>query len=202
MPILPLILIILWLVFRGAGRQQIIQLFEDLEDSLGREDPGADGNSFVVSPSEGSFIATPNAPIAARNWAQDIADAVVGPAQPVQVGPTHALVVDAIPRGAWDEKGWNRTTLHGKQVYTGYYDVKRRGRPVQYAGRVVEEHNTFVAYVADPPREIKRHPKGPCFRLIKAPWFRVEWRRPARNPDDAILYVQKVLDEALNGRRR
>jgi hypothetical protein len=35
--------------------------------------------------------------------------------------------------------------------------------------------------------------------LLQAPWFQLNWHRGANNVDDAILYLEKVLDEAVNG---
>jgi hypothetical protein len=55
-----------------------------------------------------------------------------------------------------------------------------------------------TAYIADPPPEIRRHPHGACFQLYRDPWFQLHWSRPARNPDDAILYMERVLDESIN----
>jgi hypothetical protein len=33
---------------------------------------------------------------------------------------------------------------------------------------------------------------------VDGAWFHVNWRQPARNADEAILYLEKVLDEAIN----
>ena len=116
------------------------------------------------------------------------------------IGPTEALSVQAPSRAAWDERGWTQHRENGQNIYSGFYQITHRGHPRMFPGRMVVNRKRITPFIADPPREIKRHPKGPCFRLAKSPWFRVEWRRPAQNVDDAILYVEKVLDEAVNGR--
>jgi hypothetical protein len=147
---------------------------------------------IVVGPSEEEpcLIVGPSEPI------------LVGPSEPIVViGPPEPLVVEPPPRGMWEDRGWTRCDQkNGREVYEGYFQVTRRrtGQPCRYQGCVIVDHREVVPYIADPPGELRDHPKWPCFTLVKAPWFRLEWERPAQNVDDAILYVEKVLDEALN----
>lgn len=118
---------------------------------------------------------------------------VIGPARPVTIGPR--------PRGVWEEQGWTRSRNDGTWVYEGYYRVRdRHGRQRRFPGRVIVRPGEVRPYIADPPPELRTHPKGPCFMLVRAPWFRLHWHRPAGNADEAILYIEKVLVEALNGR--
>lgn len=153
----------------------------------------------------------------------DASPRVVGPAlairvgpsseEPVRVGPSHEparvvgpaepWVVEPPPRGAWDERGWTRRNDNGRTTYEGYYQIRdqRTQQWRRFAGRVMVGRGSTTSYIADPPPEVKHHPKGPCFMMTKAPWFQLNWHRPATNVDDAILYVEKILDEALNGRR-
>ena len=116
------------------------------------------------------------------------------------IGPSEPLVAAPPPRGAWDDRGWTLHSENGRKVYEGYYQVthRRTRQPRRFHGRVTVIGREVVPYIADPPREIKRQPKGPCFILVKRPWFRIDWQRPAMNADDANLYVEKILDEALN----
>ncbi len=129
---------------------------------------------------------------------------VIGPAreQILVIRPAETMVVGPPPRGAWDERGWQRRIEKGHQTYEGEYQVKNvhTGQIERFRGRVIAEPKMAIAYIADPPPSIKRHPKGPCFMLLSAPWFRLNWAHPAKNVDDAILYVEKVLSEAINGR--
>jgi len=157
----------------------------------------ADGNPLVIGPASAIRVSPssqpPGEPVLVRPSEDPVL--VVRPAEP--------LVVEPPPRGAWDERGWARRSNNGRTTYEGYYQVlDRRGQQSRrFPGRVVVGRRSTTPYIADPPHQIKRHPKGPCFTVTKAPWFRIEWRRPATNVDDAILYVEKILDEALNGRR-
>lgn len=123
---------------------------------------------------------------------------VIGRPAPVDVSP--------VRRAAWDAKGWDRKWLGLQVVYEGAYEVRDRqvGQIRRCRGRIIEGPRGIAAYIADPPPEIRRHPKGPCFALLEAPWFCVHWHREPSSIDGAILYVETVLDESLNyyGNRR
>lgn len=127
---------------------------------------------------------------------------VIGPssAPALTVVPASPLSIEPPQRGAWDDRGWTQSSDNGWLVYDGRYHIPDRRRNEQrwFRGRVVVTNSRAEAYIADPPVEIKKHPKGPCFQLVEAPWFRVNWHHPAPTVDDAILYVEKVLDEAIN----
>ena len=143
----------------------------------------------------------------------------VGPSAPaVIVGPSDSapsdeptcprrsiVIIPSVPtwiappkRPAWDEQGW-REVVNGTQTfYEGHYRVRQRnGRLAEFPGRILVGDN-ITTYIAHPPPAIKRHPKGPCFQLTTPPWFRVHWHRAPSNVDDALLYVETVLDEVLN----
>ena len=128
----------------------------------------------------------------------------IAPIKPpvITAAPARAIPVEAAPRAAWDDRGWHLEHAGGEHIYTGFYQVKNRrtGERRQFEGRITQRGQTAVPYIADPPIEIKRHPKAPCFSVTQAPWFQIHWRRPAANADDALLYVERVLDEAINGR--
>jgi hypothetical protein len=125
---------------------------------------------------------------------------VVTPSRTIRIEPAVGQIVQPPPRGVWDENGWSHQASGRDHIYQGTYRVydPRRHQFSQYHGRIVERGNEIIPYIADPPYQIKHHPKGPCFVLESTPWFRVHWHHPARNVDDAILYIQKVLEEALN----
>jgi hypothetical protein len=127
-----------------------------------------------------------------------------GPPRRTVIRPTPSLVVVPPPRFAWDEKGWRRVVESGATHYVGSYRVRDRRRNTWsiFDGRLIEDQTGLRAYVADPPPELKTHPKGPCFQLTRPPWFRVHWHTPPENIDQACLYVESILKEALDGRRR
>lgn len=148
----------------------------------------------------------PSSPVVAR----PVVRVTVGPAAPapIVVAPPAArpvvvrlppIVVSEVPRAAWDAKGWERRTAPRGATYTGAYEVARRGGPIlRFAGRIEQRGERIDAYVADPPESIRRHPKGQCFALIEDGLFKVHWHRAPRNVDNAILYVERVLAEALS----
>ena len=120
--------------------------------------------------------------------------------RPTVVGPELGLLVAPRQRPAWDAKGWRAVPHDGRFAYEGFYEVlaKKTGERRRFSGRIIETKRTVATYISDPPVEIKGHPKGRCFSLIEALWFRVHWHAEPRNVDEAILYVEAVLDEALN----
>lgn len=129
---------------------------------------------------------------------------VVGPSNrgPIVIGPSSFLRIAPPPRAAWEEKGWIRLPNSANPTYTGEYQVTdhRTGLRQQYPGRIELVRREPVAYICRPPVEIRAHPKGPCFNLIEHDWFRLHWHRPAKNVDDAILYIERILYEAINRR--
>ena len=137
---------------------------------------------------------------------------VVGPGKTVLVAPasttTIGLIIEPLPaisiqaaqRPAWDDKGWTPIPHHSRRAFEGFYRVRlaHTGEHRRFAGRLMETRRGIAAYIADPPPEVRRHPKGPCFALVEDPWFRVHWQQAPRDADEAILYIERVLDEALN----
>jgi hypothetical protein len=128
---------------------------------------------------------------------------VIGP-RPTVIVPSPSTTITPPPRFAWDEKRWRRVQDNQAAHYVGAYRVWNQHTQAwcDFDGRLVEEASRIKAYVADPPPEIKGHPKGPCFQLVRVPWFRVHWRRNPNTVDEALLYVERLLDECLNSRWR
>ncbi len=127
---------------------------------------------------------------------------VAGP-RPRVIGPSPDRVLGPPPRFAWDEKRWRRVQDGQAAHYLGEYRVSQPGRNrcQAFKGRIVEDAGGIKAYVADLPPSMKHHSKGPCFQLVQAPWFRVHWHRAPQTIDDTLLYVERLLDECLNGAR-
>lgn len=133
---------------------------------------------------------------------------------PIQIAPerrfaitiehTPATVVETPNRPYWDEKGWTCVTENGRRQYLGVYRVLDRNRRVEltFPGRVIEERDRVHAYISKPPAQCRQHAKWPCFSHQGEGIYRLEWYRAASNPDEAILYFERILDEAVNGSRR
>lgn len=124
------------------------------------------------------------------------------PRQTVVVGPKPTTTIVPPPRQAWDEKRWHRFMNAGKAEMVGAYRIfdRRRRTWRQFDGRIIQQQYEFATYIADPPPEVKHHQHGHCLQLIRTPWFRLHWNRPPKTVDDALLYVERLLDEAINGR--
>ncbi|MGC8873545.1 MAG: hypothetical protein ACP5SI_03735 [Chloroflexia bacterium] len=116
-------------------------------------------------------------------------------------GHRSVLVVAPPPRPFWDERGWQRWRENGCTLYAGEYRAReRQSRQMRrFPGYIRVRGCEVDTYIASPPSTVRYHPKGPCFQYVAGPWFRVHWHRPPRNADEAILYVEQVLDEAING---
>ncbi len=158
----------------------------------------------VVEPSAMTGpIVGPAEPIIVRPSATE--PVVIGPSrdEPVVIGPAKSVTVEPPQRAAWDDRGWMKRRENGQEIYEGVYRVpdRRSGQGRQFRGAVIVQGGEVLPYIADPPPELRRHPKHPCFQLSQPPWFKLHWQRAAGNVDDAILYIERVLDEAINGRR-
>lgn len=117
-----------------------------------------------------------------------------------RVAPASTVAVKPPRRGAWDERGWTRSLNGRNEIYVGFFAVGTE----RFQGRIEirQRSNRVSMYIRNPPREIKQHRHGPCFQLVKDGWFHLHWSRPARNVDDAILYMERILDESLRNRSR
>ena len=129
---------------------------------------------------------------------------VIKPQPAVIVGPGSS-VTRVIPpaRQAWDEKRWHRFERGGQTELIGAYRLFDRHRNTWriFDGRIVQQGRIVATYIADPPVEVKRHRHAPCLQLVKAPWFRLHWNREPKTLDQALLYMERLLDEAINGTR-
>jgi hypothetical protein len=146
-------------------------------------------------------------------------DLVIGPSEILLVGPEEKLVIrpqayptvtvsgthqlerqiKPVARGLWNERGWQKRYNGRGQIYDGNFQItnSRSRRRITYRGRIHINSRAVELFIYDPPPEIKRHPKGPCFSPAGLPWFRLHWHRPATNVDDAILYMEKILFECV-----
>lgn len=124
----------------------------------------------------------------------------VNPEQVIRIGPAAEIVVQPPHRGLWDERGWTWEKQNGQRFFQGYYQVyhSRTGERRTWPGRIFVRGRDVSLYIAGPPQNLNRHPKWPCFHQEEGRWFRLNWHRAARNVDDAILYMERILDEVIN----
>lgn len=154
--------------------------------------------AIIVGPSGAKYTAA--GPGAVVPKAGGRSAMVIGPAAKITIAPSIAEIVQPPARGAWDENGWACQSSGRERIYQGYYRANDRHQHQtrKFHGRIIVSGHEVIPFIADPPNQIKRHPKGPCFSFETSPWFRVHWHHPARNVDDAILYIEKILEEAIN----
>ncbi|CAN5721488.1 hypothetical protein BH23CHL2_BH23CHL2_19740 [soil metagenome] len=107
-------------------------------------------------------------------------------------------------RTLWQRAGWQRSNEGRGVVYRGRFRIwdKRGGIFRHYAGRIETGEGNSRIFVHDPPEAlIKRHPARWCLAHIKDGWYRLNWRRGTGDIDLSLAFLEKLLDEALNGRR-
>jgi hypothetical protein len=128
---------------------------------------------------------------------------VVGP-RPRVIGPSPTATVEPPARFAWDEKRWSITRVGERVELFGEYHVcdQRATKWRVFQGHISQQAGQIAAYISDPPTEMKQHPHGSCLQLVNPPWFRLHWQRPPATLDDALLYMEQMLDESFNGNRR
>lgn len=128
----------------------------------------------------------------------------VGPRAPIVIGPRPPILVEAPPRFAWDEKGWIAHQREGYVEYRGLYRTcaRRTNQDLEFLGSITHGPHGIAAYIADPPTAMRSHPHGICLQLSRGPWFSMHWTRPPSTVDDALLFMERMLDESFNDRRR
>ena len=74
----------------------------------------------------------------------------------------------------------------------------------RYPGWIVEWPGLPAdVYIDNPPLELRKHEHGSCFQLAKpnSSRFKLHWRRAARSFDEALTYMQQLLDESVGSKR-
>jgi len=124
---------------------------------------------------------------------------LVGP-KPVMIGPTAPATIAPPARQVWDEKRWTRRDEPGREIYTGEYTVFDRQRRAwrRFNGRVIHDNRRIATYIEDPPAEVRHHPHGACLQLVEGRWFYLHWSQAPKNVDDAVLYMERMLDESFS----
>jgi hypothetical protein len=218
----PLVLLAIVVAIAAAG---VMAYFSGFGSAAGGPKPplGGDGRhaipvgpspALIVGPSPSVLIAPSAAPTLTVYPSTDLA-VVVGPQSPppilvsprrpeIVVAPAPVATIKPPPRGTWEERGWTRHGIRGREAYDGQYEITERtsGQRRRFPGRIEMHQGIARPFVANLPDGIQRHPKWPCFHQAgKSGWFEVNWAHPARHGDEAILYVERVLDEVVNTRR-
>jgi hypothetical protein len=106
------------------------------------------------------------------------------------------------PRPYWDERGWTRRRVNGYWAYRGSSQVfeERTGEWRTFTGQVFEETDKAVPHIDRLPPQVKRHPKWVCFHRKRDGSYYLDWRTPAADADEAIMYVEDVLCDSINNR--
>ena len=120
-----------------------------------------------------------------------------------RITPVAPITLAPPKRPVWDELGWTMKQEGAQTVYTGQYHTLNTTtrQPQTFDGRVVVNGDHIQAWVSNPPPGLNQHAKSSCFARNRDDWFTVNWATPPTNADDAILYVQRVMDESVNGIR-
>lgn len=111
--------------------------------------------------------------------------------KPLRIVHLEVLAVKPKPNPVWQEKGWTRVD---NGTYCGFFEVPNRGK---WNGEVQFGRSGFKAiYICDPPQVIRRHSKWTCFAHCGNGWYTVHMHKLPRNADEAILNVERILNEA------
>lgn len=112
-------------------------------------------------------------------------------AQSLRIVHMDAVAVEAQPNPIWQEKGWTR---ENDGTYCGLFEVPNRGKwsgEIQFAGSRLK-----AIYIYDPPQVVRRHSKWTCFAHCGNGWYTIHMHKLPRNADEAILNVERILNEA------
>lgn len=129
----------------------------------------------------------------------------------ITIVPGHHTIPVIVPafHPVWQERGWKMSESNGAVIYEGAFQVfdEKAGRTRTFPGVIFEAKGRELdVRVQEIPPELYAstgtHPKRFCFRPIdpiKPPvWFQLHWNIPAKDVSSAILYLEKVLYEAIN----
>jgi hypothetical protein len=104
---------------------------------------------------------------------------------------TRPGVVKATAGPVWIDKGWLKISA---TTYAGYFDVPGRGR---WSGKVKMGSTGFLGtYILNPPVVVRNHEKWHCFSHQGDGWYNVHMAKKPRTIDEAILNVERILNEA------
>ena len=124
------------------------------------------------------------------------------------------MVEKADSGSLWQERGWTESPQIDQCncVYGGEFQLlDQSGTQRKFQGLIRVHTAPAVAlkefytpssmelhvYIRDLPEELRNHPKGHCFQLVKAPWFRLHYINPPSSVDAAILHMEQMLHEAF-----
>ncbi len=91
-------------------------------------------------------------------------------------------------------KGWSWKSEHKKLIYDGFYDLGYKKIQGKIEVTILSGNKRFVkAWIFNPPAS--KHPKRGCLHHIGQGWFGVHWAAAPTTAIDAVLYLEKLLDE-------
>jgi hypothetical protein len=102
----------------------------------------------------------------------------------------------AVPRSTtalMDQRGWRKAWTG---AWIGHYATQRGTWP----GRIEKAGDAFRVFMQNPPLEMQRHPKWPCFhRHDDSGWYRIHLHtNPVDgDPNAVIRYVEQILTESF-----
>jgi len=128
---------------------------------------------------------------------------VFKPSHPLVIAPPirESFIVNPTRLSYWEECGWIREQKDGENEYKGKFSILdiHSGRKKAFSGRLIERGNIVTLYIYKPPNSLLRdHPKRVCLKHQNNDCFKLHWGHPARHPDEAILYMERILAESIN----
>ncbi len=117
------------------------------------------------------------------------------------IRPRSPIVVRPKPRPYWDECGWSiKIDKNGSLYYLGNYCIvdKHKSQEFVFNGMVAFDGQTATPYILNPPQALTDHKDWKCFNRDTGDWFRLHWEKPTTDVDTAILWMEKILGEALS----
>lgn len=117
--------------------------------------------------------------------------------------PARASVASRPINTLWERSGWTRREQPSGTIFTGEYNVwdNQAQRFQTYRGRIEQTQLACEAYVHKPPHALlTNHPKQLCFHQIgDSSWYHMNWYLGTHDPDETLVYVTTLLEEALDG---
>src|SRR5262245_49301178 len=115
--------------------------------------------------------------------------------RPLQVTRV-AASYGAVPRSTttlMQQRGW-------QQAWTGAWSGPYATQRGTWPGRIERAGDTFRVFVRNPPPEMRRHPKWPCFnRHDDSGWYRIHLHTSPvdRDANAVIRYVEQIITESF-----
>ncbi len=104
-------------------------------------------------------------------------------------------VVRPVSRPYWDLRRWTLEQGRLKGFYQTPYG--------SYEGEIAQPKSPHPQFfIKKPPRALKEHDHWVCFHAAGNNTYRIHFSPKPKHPDEGILAVERVLIDALSGKRR